>query len=534
MLTSPPPTATPVSGDIASELIALLGVAQVETDLAKCTFFATDMSLRGPAAAAVIRPANAEQVAAAVRLCTARGVAVIPRGGGFSYTGGYVPTRADSVIVDLRGLDRIVEINRDDMYVVVESGCTWHQLYEALKAEGLRTPYFGPMSGYKATIGGALSQGSFFLGSSQYGPVADSVLAIEVALADGTLLRTGSWGGADDPSPFYRSYGPDMTGLFLGDTGAFGFKTKAVLKLIPFPAHQAFASFAMADEPAAINAVNAIGRLGIAAECYCWDPYFVKIMATATAGLAEDLKLLAGVARGGGSIARGLVNAARLAKAGKGAFSGEVFMLNLTVDDATRTGADARMALLKQAAEQAGGREMTASAPMAMRGTPFINFNTPDRRLPRRNLPTHGLVPHSRLPALSKDVRALLDLHRSAMDAMGIECGVIYFGVGLQAACLEPVFYWDDHQHFNHDRIDERSNLAGLDAHDTAPGSTELVMQIRKELVAIFIKHGSAHVQIGKSYPWLTTRSAPMRTLVLAVNETLDPHNIVNPGALGL
>lgn len=525
--------APPVTGDISRDLIALLGRDRVETDLDKRTFFSTDMSKRGPAAAAVVRPGDAGQVAAAVKLCTTRGVAVIPRGGGFSYTGGYVPTQDDSVIVDLRGLDRIVEINADDMYVIVETGCTWRQLYEALKEKGLRTPYFGPMSGYRATVGGALSQGSFFLGSSQYGPVADSVLAIEVALADGTLLRTGSWGGAAEASPFFRSYGPDLTGLFLGDTGAFGFKTKAVLKLIPFPAHQGFASLAFTDEAAAIAAVSAVGRTGLAGECYLWDPYFVKVMATATTGLAEDLKFLGGVLRGGGSKARGLFNAAKLAAAGKSVFDGDIFMLNLTVDDPTRAGADARIALLKQIATDAGGRELPASAPMVMRGTPFTDFNTPERRRPLRNLPTHGLVPHSHLSALSGDVRALFDRHRPAMQTHGVEVGVIYFGVGIQAVCLEPLFYWDDHQHFHHDRIAERSDLAAIDSTET-PESTSLVMRIRKELVEIFTRHGSAHVQIGKSYPWLATRSEPVAAMIAAMKATLDPTGRVNPGSLGL
>jgi FAD/FMN-containing dehydrogenase len=519
---------------IAAELIALLGPDRVETGLDKRTFFATDMSRRGPAAAAVVRPVDAAEVAGAVGLCVRHGVPVVPRGGGFSYTGGYVPDREGSVIVDLRGLDRIVEINREDMYVVVETGCTWRELYEALKAEGLRTPYFGPMSGYHATIGGALSQGSFFLGSSQYGPVADSVLAVEVALADGTIMRTGSWGGAAEASPFFRSYGPDLTGLFLGDTGAFGFKTKAVLKLIPFPAHQAFASIAFADEAAAVGAVSAIARTGLAGECYCWDPYFVRIMATATAGLAEDLKILAGVARGGGSVVRGLFNAARLAKAGKGVFGGDVFMLNLTVDDATRAGADGRIALLKQLALDAGGHEMPPSAPMAMRGTPFIDFNTPERRVPRRNLPVHGLVPHSHLPDLSREARDLLESHRPAMQAHGIDCGVIYFGVGIQAACIEPVFYWDDHQHFHHDRIQERTDLTGLEAHPVQPDGTELVLRIRKELVALFTRHGSAHVQIGKSYPWLATRSPAFVSAVEAIKDVLDPERLINPASLGL
>lgn len=533
--TPSPATGNTAGTAIVTELLALLGEARVETDLDKRTFFSTDLSRRGPAAAAVVRPDDADQVAAAVKLCTARGVPVIPRGGGFSYTGGYVPDQADSVIVDLRGLDRIVEINADDMYVVVETGCTWHQLYEALKAKGLRTPYFGPMSGYRATVGGALSQGSFFLGSSQYGPVAESVLAVEIALADGTLLRTGSWGGVEPASPFFRNYGPDLTSLFLGDTGAFGFKTKAVLKLIPFPAEQGYASFAFAEEAAAIAAVSAIARTGIAGECYCWDPYFVKIMASATTGLAQDLKILAGVARGGGgSKVRGLFNAARLAAAGKSAFDGDIFMLNLTVDDPTRAGADARIALLKQIATEAGGREMTASAPMAMRGTPFIDFNTPDRRRPMRNLPTHGLVPHSRLPELSRDIRALLARHQPALEAHGVEVGIIYFGVGLQAVCLEPLFYWDDHQHYQHDRIAERSDLAALEQHATTPAATEFVVQLRKELVAIYAEHGSAHVQIGKSYPWLATRSDPARALFTTLKRAVDPDRLVNPASLGL
>jgi FAD/FMN-containing dehydrogenase len=522
------------SADLADALIGLLGEAAVERDIDKRTFFATDMSRRGPAAAAVIRPGTAEQVARAVGLCTSRGVAAVPRGGGFSYTGGYVPAEDDSVIVDMRALDRVIEINTTDMFVVVETGCTWRQLYEALKTEGVRTPYFGPMSGYSATVGGALSQGSFFLGSSQYGPVAESVLAIEVVLADGTLLRTGSWGGGADASPFFRTYGPDLTGLFLGDTGAFGFKTKAVLKLVPFPAHTAFASFAFADEAEAVAAVSAIGRTGLAGECYCWDPYFVKIMASATAGIAEDLKILAGVARGGGSVVRGLFNAGKLAAAGKRVFDGDIFMLNLTADDATRAGAEGRMALLKQLAADAGGREMAASAPMAMRGTPFIAFNTPERRRPLRNLPTHGLVPHSRLPQLSRDIRGALNGHGDAMRAARIECGVIYFAVGAQAVCMEPVFYWDDEQHFHHDRIAERTDVDALGRHETPPESTELAMAVRRELVEIYTRHGSAHVQIGKSYPWLATRSDATATLAHALKASLDPGRRVNPGSLGL
>ena len=521
--------------DIAGALSELLGADRVETALDKRTFFSTDLSKQGATAAAVIRPLDAPTLGAAVKLCSDHGVAVIPRGGGFSYSGGYVPQTSDSVMVDLRGFDAILEINDVDMFVVTGTGVTWHDLYHALKAKGLRTPYFGPMSGYSATVGGALSQGSFFLGSSQYGTVAESVLALEVVLADGSVVRTGSWGGADESSPFLRNFGPDFTGLFLSDTGAFGLKTAAVLKLIPFPAHQAYASFAFSDESQAIAAVSAIGRLGIAAECYCWDPYFVQVMSTVTAGLAEELKIFANVARGGGSFLGGLTNAAKLAIAGKRAFeAGDICILHLTVDDPTRVGAEARMALLKAAAGEAGGREMTASAPMAMRGTPFMAFNTAERRTPARSLPVHGLFPHSKLPAVAAEVRALLAGEAAAMAAAGINCGVILFAVGAQAVCIEPVFNWDDPQFFNHNRIEERSDLAGLDPAAVPPPATQLTLEIRIKLVALLQRHGAAHVQIGKSYPWIGSRSPELQRLARAMKAAVDPGRAINPGSLGM
>ena len=91
------------------------------------------------------------------------------------------------------------------------------------------------MSGFSPTVGGALSQGSVFLGSTRHGTSAESTLSLDVVLADGSLLQTGSASGVKRPSPFFRTYGPDLTGLFLGDAGALGIKARATLQLIPFP-----------------------------------------------------------------------------------------------------------------------------------------------------------------------------------------------------------------------------------------------------------------------------------------------------------
>ena len=159
-----------------------------------------------------------------------------------------MPDRESSVIVDTSDLNRIVEINRDDMYVTVESGVTWEALHAALRETDVRTPFWGPFSGGRATIGGSISQNSILWGSTGHDLSAASVIGLQVVLADGTLLTTGSaaWGA----KPFFRNYGPDLTGLFLGDSGALGIKTRITLRLIRRPAEVRMASFNFTERAA--------------------------------------------------------------------------------------------------------------------------------------------------------------------------------------------------------------------------------------------------------------------------------------------
>ncbi|MFQ3595215.1 MAG: FAD-binding oxidoreductase, partial [Sphingomonadaceae bacterium] len=202
------------------QLQQVLGPEHVLLDEKERTFFSTDLSFRPrEIARAVIRPGSTDELAQAVGIATRAGLAIVPRGGGMSYTSGYTPDRQASVLVDMRRMNRVLEINTDDMYVTVECGCTWKQLWEALAPHGVRTPYWGPLSGAYATVGGAISQNSLFHGSGVHGTVAESVLGLQVVLADGTVLVTGS-GAHRNSNPFWRFFGPDMTGIFTADTGA--------------------------------------------------------------------------------------------------------------------------------------------------------------------------------------------------------------------------------------------------------------------------------------------------------------------------
>jgi len=215
---------------VVQRLSDIIGSTHVITDETHRKLLSTDLSyIPGEIAEIVIEPANADELGACVAVSYDAGMPVVPRGGGMSYTKGYQPEQPNSLLVDLRRMNKILEINTEDMYVTVQSGVTWKELYEALLDKGVRTPYFGPLSGMYATIGGAISQNSLFLGSGQYNTVAESVIGLKVAMADGSLLQTGS-AAHKNGQPFFRHFGPDMTGIFTADTGAFGIKAEATLR----------------------------------------------------------------------------------------------------------------------------------------------------------------------------------------------------------------------------------------------------------------------------------------------------------------
>ena len=522
-----------MTGDIGEQLAAIVGKTNVLSDPAERAFFSTDMAGSGKMTSAVVKVVSTDQLSQIAALCSNAGFAIIPRGGGFSYTGGYTPASETSVIVDLRGLDEIFEINEQDLFVRVGTGCTWERLYTTLKARGLRTPYFGPMSGYSATVGGALSQGSFFLGSTEYGTVMDSVLSIEMVLANGEIIHTGSDSEAG-VSPFYRNYGPDLTGLFLADTGALGIKAVATLKLIEFPPHQAYGSFTFDRGEDALAALSQIGRAGLAAEAYVWDPYFVEAMSKVSTGMKQDLQFLGAVLRNSAGLIDGVGAATRIALAGKTVFRLGSHMLQITIDDHSAQGAAQRLKRVRRIALANKGREVAPSVPRALRGTPFTNFNVPERRTLQRNLPTNSLYPHSRAAQAQRDIAALLAVEAENLRSQGISVGTVYFAVGKNALCIEPLLYWDDPVHFHHNRISERSDLGAIAKNPEPPEASQYAAALRDKLKSVMKANGAVHVQIGKAYDYLPSREPAVADLVRKIKAAVDPKGLINPGSLGL
>ena len=531
----PPSSEAPLHGAttmsrpvLVERLTQIVGSANVISRLEDLEGWSSDIYRRGVAAEIVISPGSIEEVSTAVRTCTDAGRAVIPLGGGFSYTGGYLAVRPQSVIVNLRRLDKILEINVADSYVTVEAGCTWKMLYDALGERGVRTPYFGPISGYASTVGGALSQGSFFMGSTQYGTTAESTLGLEVVLADGTLLRTGSGATPFEPSPFFRTYGPDLTGIFLGDTGSLGFKVRATLKLLQTPSVHRYASYSFTDPELVLRVVAEIARCGLAADCYAWDPYVVQSFSNRDVKVSEGLGYLAGVVRSGSSVLSGLRDAARIAVAGQRFAQNADYLVHATVDEHVEAAAEAKLRRIEDICARAGGVAVEPSVPRALRGLPFSYPNRILGLKGERWVPTNALVPHSRAPAVLAAFRDYMARHREVVDRFGFEYGIIFFAVGNNTLCIEPLLYWPDQRLPAHDRLMEPEYRKGVPQQAGNPEASAAMSTLRLGLAELFMHKGCAHVQIGKFYRYKDSRDPATWALLQSIKGTLDPKGLVN------
>jgi len=181
----------------------------------------------------IVRPVSSEEVSAIVQVANKFKIPMVPRGGGADLVGGSVTQ--GGILLDLTRMNNILQINEENFYCEVEAGITWGTLISILQEKGLTTGVLGPGSGFSATIGGGLSNSTAGFGSTKYGVVPDICLGVEVVLPNpqGTIVRTGA-ATNKYAEPFCR-YGvaPDFTGLFMGDVGTMGIKTKAFLKLFP-------------------------------------------------------------------------------------------------------------------------------------------------------------------------------------------------------------------------------------------------------------------------------------------------------------
>lgn len=510
----------------------LLGGDHVLSDEESCAFYAQDVYTKDIPALAVARPGSTAELSALVAAVTAAGHAIIARGGGMSYTSGYVPREPGSVIVDMQRMNRILEINTGDMYVTVECGCTWKDLHDALDGTGFRTPYWGTLSGIHATVGGGLSQNSIFWGSGRHGSAVDSVISLDVVLADGTVVSTGA-NARDEGSPFFRHYGPDLTGLFTSDTGALGLKATATLKLIPVCEHQQHLSFDFSEYAPLIEAMSRIARAGLADESFAFDPR-LQAVRMQRESLMSDIKKFTGVLKSAGSVLGAVKEGAKVAIAGRGFMKDVKYSLHVLIEERTAAGAGSAADEVRSICASHGGNEIENSIPKILRANPFTPLNNVVGPNGERWVPVHTIVPHSKAESTMAAVRALFDRHDDLMEEHGIGYGFLLTTVSFNGFVIEPVFFTPDSLHEIHKQTVEASVLKKMPCFDANPAASEATAMIRAELIDVFQKAGGIHMQIGKAYPYKQGLKDASFDLVKAIKQAVDPNARVNPGSLGL
>ena len=525
--------AEPCSGiAFGQKLEQVLGKEKILLDLSIRELMSQDIWAKGNTASFVARPSNINELQTIVQAANECGVALNPRGGGMSYTKAYLPDRENVGIIDTTGMNEIIEISTEDMYVTVQTGVTWIQLYEALKPLKVRTPFWGPLSGLTSTIGGGLSQNNAFFGSGKHGTTGESVLSVTVVLSDGTIIRTGTAGNKNG-KPFYRYYGPDLTGLFCGDAGSLGFKAEITFRLIPTPKSEDWASFEFNSRDDCARAMTDMVRADIACEIFGFDPNLTKVR-MARASILSDAKALANVAKSQGSILKGLKEGARVALAGRGFMDDAKYTVHVMVEGRSMKGVADDIKVLKNIAINHNGREIENSIPKIIRANPFGPMTSILGPTGERWVPIHGIVPISEGQSTWAELEDEFDKIRENLDRYDILTGYLVTTLSTTGFLIEPVFIWPEEIWPIHEATVGSEVMKKLNKHPPSPEATATVENAREKVLDVFARHGAAHFQIGRTYRYSEERNREVVNLLEKIKNIVDKNSIINPGALGL
>jgi glycolate dehydrogenase FAD-linked subunit len=235
---------------------AVAGRAEIITDQALLTERGHDFWGFGGTAGLLLRPSNRDEIAEIMRVATQHGVAVVPRGGASNCSAGMMPA-ADRVLLDMSGLNQILEVDVDNRRARVEPGVINSDLQAALAPHGLCfSP--DPVSAHLATVAGNIIENAGGPHALKYGVTYNHILSVEVVLSDGSTITL-----AEDDD------GPDLLGVLVGSEGTLGIVTEATVALRPIPetTHSLMGAFASARTAAdTVAAIIASGVVPAAVE----------------------------------------------------------------------------------------------------------------------------------------------------------------------------------------------------------------------------------------------------------------------------
>ncbi|KAL8942214.1 MAG: hypothetical protein Q9216_001790 [Gyalolechia sp. 2 TL-2023] len=195
----------------------------------------------------IVFPSSTEEVSKIVKVCYDRRIPVTGYSGGTSLEGHFSATRG-GICIDFRRMDKILQLHKDDLDVIVQPALGWEYLNGELAKDGL---FFPPDPGPGAMIGGMVGTGCSGTNAYRYGTMREWVISLTVVLADGTVIKTRQ-------RPRKSSAGYDLTRLFIGSEGTLGLVTEATLKVTVKPQSE---SVAVASFPTVRDAAECVAKV---------------------------------------------------------------------------------------------------------------------------------------------------------------------------------------------------------------------------------------------------------------------------------
>lgn len=510
---------------------AIVGEENLRHGEAAVAAYATDVYRAKEMPRAVISPLTVEILQQVVVHCARENISFTIRGGGASYTDGYNTLDPSHVLIDTSRLNRIVDINVKGGFVVVEAGVTWAALSDALEKHGMRTPFRGPFSGLKATVGASMSQNSISHGSGGYGISAESALAFDIIQADGTMLRTGS--GAFGETGFARFCGPDLTGLFTGDGGAFGVKARIVLPLIAARKAHRVVSFAFPDFSSMHESMRRIAIERIEESHFALDAALSQGQIARQDRAGGSLKMALSILRSSPSLLAGAKQVAAAGLLAKGQISKSAFMTHYIVEGFDDGECRAKLHRLRELVRGLG-REIAATVPSVVRSIPFAPFYNVLGPQGERWVPLHGILPHHQAQPFHDALESFYSEREAEMKRLGVWSGGMFSTVGSSGFLYEIALYWPDEQTAYHQANVPEDYLEQLPKFAENIEAREYIEQLKQDLISLYNEFGAIHFQLGRAYPYAERLEQPSRDLVVAIKTALDPEMRVGPSVLGL
>ena len=204
----------------------------------------------------IVKPKTTDHVVEIVKLANKYLIPIIPRGGGTGNASGSAAISSGGILIDTLDMNNLIKYDPISRACRFQGGITWGKLLCELKKLGLTTGFMGPHGMFGAAVAGGIAIDSTGICGTEFGQENENVQNLQVVLPTGDVIETGSL--ANQKADWYFRYcnGPDLAGLFMGASGAFGIITEVTMRTYPLAQHEADFLYLFPSEKAQVEGIT--------------------------------------------------------------------------------------------------------------------------------------------------------------------------------------------------------------------------------------------------------------------------------------